>query len=77
MHVMEAQGRALPLSFKTLEDFRAGSMTPVAKTCEQWRQATKLLVARLREMHHPGSSATKLTQHHGWEKPPSEARKGE
>lgn len=70
---MEAQGRALLLSLKTSEDFRAGSKTPAAKTSEQRGQAAKPPVARLSDMRHPGSSATRLTQHKGWEKPPGKA----
>lgn len=61
---------ALLLSFGTLEDFRAGSMTLAAKTPEQQGQATKRPVAGLHEMNQLGSSATRLTQHRGWGKPP-------
>lgn len=77
VHAVEEQGRALLLSLKTSEDFRAGSKTPAAKTSEQWGQATKPPVARLSDMRHPGSSATRLTQRKGWEKPPGEAGSGE
>lgn len=74
---MESQGRALPLSFETSKDFRAGNMIPAAKTSQQEGQATKPPAARPHEMHHLGSSAMRLMQHQGWEKPPGEAGRGQ
>jgi len=65
MYVMESQGRALPLSFETSEDFRAGSMISAAKTTEEQGQAAKPPVACPCGMPHLGSSATRLTQHWG------------
>lgn len=57
---VEPEIHALLPSSVSLEDFRAGSMSPVAKPSEQGGETTKPWVARPHESHRLGRGATRM-----------------